>query len=197
MTNVEHYRERVRHYLEVAKEELEAVGPERSGDSSGYHPHATIVLPDMSEHDIPLGWPNDSYKRMIMFALSRMAGDLNLQAIILRMVVSGLRTDKVMKESGVSFPQGSITQQKIDYFTERLMDWVEQKAGERRIGLLSSEYREDFLLVFATGPGLPAIAESMTYEWVGDVLQLAPGPTGGLTDPEHQMIQNVIPPWWS
>lgn len=195
--NTGYYRERVRHYLEVAKEELKAIGPERSGDSSGFKPCATIVLPgNFIERDIPLGWPNDDYKRMIMLALSRMACDLRLPAIILRMVVSGLRTGKVMEECGVSFPQRPITRQKINYFTQRLMDWVEKKTGERRIGLLSSEYREDFLLAFVAGPGLPAIAESVTYEWIGNVLHLTPGPTGDLTDADYQMIQNVIPPWW-
>jgi hypothetical protein len=182
-------KERCRHYTEVARQELEACGPEDNPDSSDFCPTATIFMADGWEiPTLRVGF-KDGQKRAKMYALSQMCKTLLVQAVILRIVATNADVLKLAKAMGLE-PPDPRNRQKVEYFEERMWKWIEKNYGRERLSALPPELRTDCIMVGGMGPKLQDAGAVTEYRWENGKLVCEK------TMEDGEMRVSMIPRWW-
>jgi hypothetical protein len=185
---------RVRHYLGVAKVELQAAGPDDDTDLSNFNPKGTVVMPDGTEHDLPLGHKGYEDKRRKMYAVSQTCKVIGASALIVRFLATAPDLAKIGAEMHLSVPHPLMDHAKFEYFQERLNEFVRKKTGgSERFGKLPREYIKDFVIVSAIGPGLEDSGVLAPFDWKD----------GKLIVDESQVDKDggqcrfdMVPKWW-
>lgn len=182
-------RERCRHYMDVAKQELENCGPEESTDRSRFEPRVAIFGPLGEEaSNIPIGFKDVREKYARMHALSDTCKALLVQAVVVRMVGTAVNAGEIAKKMGLNIPTD---EQKSHYFNERMLRWMEKEYGTRRFAGLPPELRKDSIIVSGIGPKLGDCGIAVEYHWENDKLVFG--------DPTHESSTvhfEMIPRWW-
>lgn len=179
--------ERCRHYLQVAKQELEACGPEESTDSSKFMTTATVFGSRGEEApNVRIPFKGSMGKYHVVHALSETCKTMLAQAVILRMVGTGANSDQLAKAMHLNPPE---TLQQFDYFHERCMKWMEKNLGSRRYADLPAELRRDIIMVCGMGPKLKDAGIVCMYRWENGKLIFG-------EEEQQQMKMEMIPRWW-
>lgn len=191
----EFVEDRVRHYMDVAKEELRAVGQEKSGQESGFMPKATVIMPDGTEANLGIAWNSTQQKREHMWRLSQTCKLFNVSACIIRINGTGANMAKIAKEVlHLNIDFDPTDRAKRQYLDERLFAWIKKTTGGNHLGDLPPQYRFDWLIVCGLGPRIPEISVGETYEWRDGKLEFTPifkPGQGGM------FIIDMFPKWWS
>lgn len=181
-------QERCQHYLQIAKQELEAIGPENDPDSSAYTPVATVFGQMGQEGNVKIGYHRGE-KRNMMYALSDTCKTLLAQAVIVRHVATAANMHQIGKAMGLN-PPDPHNRQKVKYFEERMWKWIEKNYGRQRLSALPAEFRHDIIFVAGMGPKLEDCGTGCTYQWENGKFVTKDAPPG------MECIQSMIPRWW-
>jgi hypothetical protein len=181
--------ERCLHYFEVAKKELEEIGPEPDPDHTDFQPIATVFGARGEEaRRVPCGFTSGQKRRM-MYALSKTCETILAQALILRHVGTIADMRQIAKAMHLNEPD-PYNRQKMKYFEERMWKWIEQNYGRQRLAALPPEFRHDVLFVMGMGPKLKDCGCMAVYRWKdGHFIIDAPR-----IDGEVRMM--LVPRWW-
>jgi hypothetical protein len=193
---VEQVRERLVHYMDVAKQELAAIGPEESSQSSDFKPTATIIGPHGGDGDICIAF-QQGHKRRMMQALSDTCHISLAQAVIVRMASTIANFAQIGEDIGLKMPEDPRNnRQKLEYFNERVFKWMRQQFGSTHLGDLTKKYRHDALVVSAIGPRVPDMGLLTIYKWNDGKLEFkdARGKDGEWIF--DGMVNEMIPRWW-
>lgn len=193
----EHLRQRILHYLEVGKQDLEACGPDQSPYSSGFVSTVTIFGPGGEEANCPVPFRDAAEKRARMRGVSETCKIVLAQAVIFRTVATMANMAQIAAAMHLNAPDPRDNdRQKVDYFEQRMWNWIERNYGEPRLAALPPEFRKDSLVVSAMGPRVPDLGAGVEYEWRAGKL-IFDDHGGETTDMEHcSMRLNLIPRWW-
>jgi hypothetical protein len=181
-------KERCQHYMEVAKKELEACGPEESNDTSEFCPVVTVFGPRGEEGNIPVGFKGMEEKHARMYAISETCRTTFSQAIILRVVGTTVNMDEIAKAMELNPPR---TFQQLDYLHEKMRKWMKAKYNSTRFAELPPALRHDFIIVSGMGPTLEDCGVICMYRWENGKL---------IFEAERmemmQMRNEMVPRWW-
>jgi hypothetical protein len=182
-------KERCLHYAGVARQELEACGPEDTPDSSDFCPTAAVFMADGWEiSSLRVGF-RPGQKGAMMRALSQMCKTVLAQAVILRIVATTANMLQIAEAMHLNVPD-PYDRQKVRYFEERMWPWIEKNFGKQRLSALPPEFRCDTIMVGGMGPKLADEGAMVPYRWEhGKLICEEP-----MTDGEVRM--EMIPRWW-
>jgi hypothetical protein len=175
-------------YLDVAKKELEEIGPEEDPDRSDYVPMATVLDGRGGELNIRCGWP-DGKKRAMMFALSETCRTILAQGVIFRNVMTAANMEQIAKAMELNMPDPR-NRQKVEYFEERMWKWIASNYGKARLAALPPELRWDGIVVAGFGPKLKECGRTSIYRWRDGKVEFEDAPPG------YEMHIELIPRWW-
>lgn len=182
-------RERCRHYLDVAKQELQECGPDPSTDFSRFEPRVAIFGPLGEEaRNVGIGFKNGAEKYARMQALSNTCRALLVQAVVLRMVGVAVNAEKVAQRLGLNIPDNA---EKARYFNDRMRKWMEKEYHTQRYAGLPPEFRTDSLMVTGIGPKLEDWGIAVKYHWDNGKLVF-----GDTTHESSTVRLDMVPRWW-
>jgi hypothetical protein len=183
------FSERLRHYLGVAKLEVEAIGPETDADNSNYKAQATIFGARGEEANVCVAFGTNT-KRQKMWALSQTCRITLAQGVIFRDAMTGANMEQIAKAMGLHHPD-PFDRQKVEYFEAKMWKWIKQNYGKARLAALPPEMRWDGIVVAGFGPKLPEAGLTSRYWWENGRIQFQDVPS------EHYGIRvSLIPRWW-
>jgi len=182
-------KERCSHYMQIAKQELEACGPEESSDESKFCTTLTVFGARGEEAPtVRIGFKGTAEKHAHMYAVSEMCRTILAQAIIIRMVGTTVDTDEIAKVMELNPPR---TSQQADYFHEKMRKWMKRTYNTDRFAGLPLELRNDFIIVSGMGPKVEDCGVICMYRWENGKLIFEPERMEAM-----EMRNEMVPRWW-